>query len=75
MSRSRKKNPVRGITSADSEKKDKRDANRRFRRKIKQQVDQGEEQLSERRELSDVWMSEKDGKRYDKDLPEKELRK
>lgn len=75
MSRSRKKNPVKGITSADSEKEDKRNANRKFRRKIKQEVHKGEEQLPELRELSNVWMFDKDGKRYNKDLPNKDLRK
>jgi len=68
MSRSRKKNPVKGITSADSEKEDKRNANRKFRRKIKQEVNKGKEQLPEIRELSNVWEFDKDGKRYDKDL-------
>lgn len=75
MSRSRKKNPVKGITSADSEKEDKRNANRKFRRKIKQEVNKGEDQLPEIRELSNVWEFDKDGKRYDKDLPKKDLRK
>ena len=75
MSRSKKKNPVKGITSADSEKDDKRNANRKFRRKIKQEVNKGEELLPEVREVSNVWSFDKDGKLYDKDLPEKDLRK
>ena len=75
MSRSRKKNPVKGITSAESEKEDKRNANRKFRRKIKQEVQKGEEQLPELRELSNVWAFDKDGKRYDKDLSKRYLRK
>jgi len=75
MSRSRKKNPVKGITRADSEKEDKRNANRKFRRKIKQEFYKGEEQLPELRELSNVWAFDKDGKRYDKDLSKKDLRK
>ncbi|MEM9339279.1 MAG: hypothetical protein AAGA66_11160 [Bacteroidota bacterium] len=76
MSRSRKKTPVKGITSAKSEKEDKRNANRKFRRKVKQEVNKGgEEQLPKLRELSNVWAFDKDGKRYDKDLPEKSRRK
>ena len=75
MSRSRKKTPVHGITTAASEKEDKRDANRKFRRKTKQQVDKCEENLSELREISNIWSFGKDGKVYRDDLSEKEMRK
>ncbi|MDN5214420.1 hypothetical protein QQ020_20235 [Fulvivirgaceae bacterium BMA12] len=75
MSRSRKKTSKRGITSADSEKQDKRDANRKYRRIVKQQVNRGEEELPEVREVSDVWGFSKDGKVYDPDMREKDKRK
>lgn len=45
MSRSKKKTQIQGIASTDSEKEDKRDANRKLRRKTKQMVKKGEEQL------------------------------
>ncbi|MEM6738310.1 MAG: hypothetical protein AAF620_19800 [Bacteroidota bacterium] len=61
MSRSKRKTPKRGITGATSEKEDKRDANRKLRRKAKQQVHKGDEILSELREVSDVWALEKMG--------------
>ncbi|MBO3697306.1 hypothetical protein [Roseivirga sp. E12] len=75
MSRSSKKTPITGITTAISEKQDKRDANRKFRRKTKQQVNLGDETISEIRELSNVWGFHKDGKHYDSDMSKKEMRK
>jgi hypothetical protein len=44
MARSRKKTPVQGMTTAISEKKDKRLYNRRFRRVSKQAFDINPEQ-------------------------------
>ncbi|WP_422361413.1 hypothetical protein [Reichenbachiella sp.] len=38
MSRSKKKTPIQAIANSDSEKEDKREANRKFRRTIKQQL-------------------------------------
>ncbi|MEM1405644.1 MAG: hypothetical protein AAGG59_02630 [Bacteroidota bacterium] len=52
MSRSKRKTPKRGITGAASEKEEKRDSNRKVRRKTKQQVNKGDEILSELREVS-----------------------
>ncbi|MEM6807161.1 MAG: hypothetical protein AAF696_37510 [Bacteroidota bacterium] len=75
MSRSKKKSKFHGVTKAKSEKMDKREANRRFRRILKQKVDNGEEILPEARELSDVWAFAKDGKVYDRTMNEKDLRK
>ncbi|WP_109830116.1 hypothetical protein [Reichenbachiella versicolor] len=75
MSRSRKKTKIQGIASTDSEKEDKREANRKFRRKTKQEVKKGDEQISELREVSNVWSFGKDGKRYRSDLSDKEMRK
>lgn len=75
MSRSKKKTPIQGIASSDSEKEDKRDANRKFRRKTKQEIKNGEEQLPKLREVSNVWSFSKDGKTYREDLSDKEMRK
>lgn len=75
MSRSRKKIKIAGITGSNSEKEAKKDANRKFRRKTKQQVNLGDETISEIRELSNVWGFHKDGKHYDSDMSKKDMRK
>ena len=75
MSRSKKKTPISGVTISRSEKKDKRNANRRFRRKTKEQVNSGDETISELRELSNVWDFDKDGKLYDSHMSKKDMRK
>ncbi|OJJ16962.1 hypothetical protein BKI52_30050 [marine bacterium AO1-C] len=75
MSRSRKKNKIQGITTAKSEKVDKQNANRKFRRIVKQKVGINETELPKLRELSNVWGFSKDGKRYNPEITDKELRK
>ena len=68
MSRSRKKTPIHGITTASSEKQDKRLYNRRFRRVVKQVLRQAPEceVLPHLREYSNPWSMDKDGKaRFD----------
>ena len=68
MARSRKKTPAHGITTARSEKKDKRLYNRRFRRVCKQaiQINPEREALPDLREYSNPWCMDKDGKvRFD----------
>lgn len=65
MSRSRKKTSITGITTARSEKQDKRLANRKLRRKTKQALryrDLDEWVLPVLREVSNVWGMAKDGK-------------
>lgn len=66
MSRSRRKTPKRGITSAETEKDDKRRANRKARRRVKGAlaVQPGAEVLPLPREVSDVWNFAKDGEQY-----------
>lgn len=74
MARSYKKNPVSAITCSDSEKEDKRFANRAYRRKVKEVLntcnlsdiveDEYDLILPEIREVSDVWSFDKDGKRW-----------
>jgi hypothetical protein len=66
MSRSYRKTPIAGIAAAASEKRDKQFAKRRLRRVVRQQLkDEPEEPvLPLKREVSDVWAMEKDGKRW-----------
>ena len=75
MSRSRRKSKIRGLCSTDSEKQDKQEANRKFRRIINQKVKQEKTELPLIRELSNVWGFEKDGKIYDAEMREKDIRK
>ncbi len=66
MSRSRRRTPVCGITTARSEKADKVAAHRRERRRVHVAlgVEPAREVLPHRRELSNVWSYAKDGKQY-----------
>ncbi len=63
MSRSRKKSPFRPVTTTESEKQDKRDANRLDRRVNKYilRSTEDDERLRSRRETSDPWAMGKDG--------------
>ncbi|RNI26627.1 hypothetical protein [Rufibacter latericius] len=62
MARSRKKINIGGISKCESEKKDKRHANRSIRRKNKIEVSMDKEILTEKREDSNIWSFGKDGK-------------
>lgn len=68
MSRSRRKTPITGIIAAQSEKSDKRIANRKLRRVTKEILRRGsledDQILPEIREVSNVWSFAKDGKRW-----------
>lgn len=69
MSRSRRHTPITGVTCSDSEKWEKRKANRKLRRLIREAVrkmvdSEDEPVLPEAREVSDVWDWSKDGKIY-----------
>jgi hypothetical protein len=66
MSRSYRQTPIRGLTTAASEKRDKQLANQRLRRVMKQVLkDEPEAQvLPLKREVSNVWTMDKDGKRW-----------
>jgi NCAIR mutase (PurE)-related protein len=77
MSRSRKKEPFSGITTAKSEKEDKRIFNRIFRRQNKQILStSSEEKLKEVKEVINPWNMDKDGKtRFDPDKHPDEMRK
>ncbi len=75
MSKSEKKTKIRGITTAKSEKENKQNANRKYRRIVKQKVKSNESELPEVREISNVWSFDKDGKKYDSEMTDKDLRK
>jgi len=66
MSRSRRRTPVCGFTTARSEKQDKAAAHRRERRRVHAVLatDPARDLLPHRRELSNVWAYAKDGKQY-----------
>jgi hypothetical protein len=64
MSRSKRKTPIFGYTTAETEKRDKRLANRAYRHRLKSQRPSENEVIPHRRELSNVWCFDKDGKRY-----------
>lgn len=65
MSRSRKKTPIGGLTTARSEKQDKRNMNKRLRRAVKMilKTDEREDAvLPIKNEIMDPWSMSKDGK-------------
>jgi len=62
MSRSRRKTPICGVTCADSEKWDKRNAHRRLRRRVRQAIHHGREVMPIRNEVCTTWNMPKDGK-------------
>jgi hypothetical protein len=65
MSRSRKKSPAGGITTAVSEKSDKQMASRVARRVVREALARDPDGLlPEKREVSDVWTFAKDGKAW-----------
>lgn len=74
MSRSRRHNPFHGMTTAESEKKDKRIANRKLRaitrdtlKHIQRDADVDGIEFLNLEEVSDVWTMDKDGRvRFDK---------
>jgi hypothetical protein len=67
MSRSKRSAPIIGITTAESEKDDKRAANRALRRVTRQVIraEGAEHDVTPvLREVSDPWRMDKDGKRW-----------
>lgn len=75
MSRSKRKTPIFGITTAVSEKQDKRRWNRTFRRiaKVKARVE--DEAPVKIEAVTNIWDGAKDGKRYYRQYKAKDLRK
>ena len=66
MSRSRRRTPKAGITTSESEKEDKRTANRRFRRLVRRRlhVEPEADLLPVLDDVSNIWWMAKDGKRW-----------
>ena len=79
MSRSKKKNPVFANAICESQKRDKQQAHRAFRRKERKALSMLDEELLpiKMEEVSDVWTWDADGKHfYTKDeLEERDLQK
>jgi len=76
LSRSKRKTPITGISTAESEKKDKRKANRIFRRMAKQAINQEAEIIPVKmEEASEVYKFNKDGKQWHGNKYPKLLRK
>lgn len=65
MSRSHRKLPIVGNTTSESEKRDKRTANRRLRGAVRLALHEDPHAtLPVLREVSDVWVMNKDGKQW-----------
>jgi hypothetical protein len=78
MSRSRRKTPIFGHTSAKSDHHWKKAAARKLRRAVKQRLEStldGDGFAGKRWDLVDPWTSEKDGKFYWDKVPAKHMRK
>ena len=75
MSRSKRKTPILPNCKAPSEKDEKQKANRKLRRIVKEKLAVLEEELPQKKEVSDRWNWEKDGKSYPVDLTKKEKTK
>lgn len=75
MSNSKKKTPIFGITTAISEKLDKRRWNKTFRRIVKIQIIKQEELPHKISAVTNVLDGDKDGKRYLKKYSSKDIRK
>ena len=76
MGKSFRKTPIFGNTTAESEKKDKRLANRIFRRHNRQYLRVDPDRLwNNINEALNAYSMAKDGKNYWDDVPEKYMRK
>jgi hypothetical protein len=67
MSRSRRKTPITGFTSADSDHRWNKAAARKLRRRVRQHLSvtlDGDRFAGKRWDLVNPWSSEKDGKCY-----------
>ncbi len=77
MTKSHRKSPFRGITSAESEKDDKAASHRAYRRKIKQLIAPTlETPLPTEQQITNPWSMAKDGKaRFNPAMSPKLMRK
>jgi hypothetical protein len=64
MSRSRRKTPIRGITTAASDKSSKVASHRRIRRSVRQMALENNTLLPIERQLTNSWSFNKDGKKW-----------
>ena len=70
MSRSHKKIAIGAVTTAETDKKYKVKANRKYRRISKELMKYlGEKEMKKKRETSSVWDFPKDGKKYFHNFP------
>ena len=78
MSRSRKKHPISGITKAESERSFKRAEHQRERHHVRQRLRVALDDADPRLHVvpfGNPYSGPKDGKRYDRAMTEKDLRK
>ena len=75
MSRSFPKTKIFGITTAETEKKDKRRWNRVFRKVSKNLIRLDKEALVKIRDVTNVWDGAKDGKQYYHRATKRDMRK
>lgn len=70
MSRSRKKTPICGITTAESEKDDKARAHRQERSHVRRLIETDPDAIPAPKTFGDPWGAAKDGKQYFRPPPE-----
>jgi len=75
MSRSIRKTPIFGFTTAKSEKQDKRKWNRRFRKVCKKLIQLETETPVKLAGVTNIWDGAKDGRYYWKGATKKDMRK
>lgn len=75
MSRSVRKTKIFGITTAETEKQDKRRWNRIFRRVCKKLTSLEKDAPNKLRSITNVWDGAKDGRRYYRNATNKDMRK
>jgi hypothetical protein len=75
MARSKRRTPIFGNTTAESDKEFKRAENRRARRCTNVSLNCGEDDLAPAKAFGNPWNSEKDGKHFWRAAPEEAMRK
>ncbi|TDS11714.1 hypothetical protein B0I21_10755 [Sphingobacterium paludis] len=75
MSRSVRKTKIFGITTAETEKQDKRRWNRTFRKVCKKLIRLEKDPPIKIQGVTDVWDGAKDGKRYYRQATKKDMRR
>lgn len=75
MSRSRKKHPITGITTAETDKPFKQQEHSRERAAVRDALKAEKEVLPHPKGFGDPWNSDKDGKKYQSNDQEKAKRK